>query len=204
MTATPRPRVSAGAIVFIGGLVAGLALAWLIDARPRGNDSAERPPDALAGAGDALARTGQPPRATRLDALGLRDTMGRRVDLATAGVPQVVMISSTSCVVCRSAFADFRALEAGGESFARLAVVTIEGADSGAVELRAVRVTPGAVLGPADEGARTTLTFQFPGTPVFIALDSGANVVASLPGYPGRAAMATWLDVMAGRRAAPE
>ena len=199
-----RPRVSAGAIVFIGGLVAGLALAWLIEARRGGVDSIKRTTDARHDTAGALARTGQPPRATRLDALGLRDTTGRRVDLAAAGVPQIVMISSTTCSVCRRAFADFRARAAEGASFARLSVVTIEGADSGAIELRTMRVTPGAVLGPADEGARTTLTFQFPGTPVFIALDSGAHVVASLPGYPGRAAMATWLDVMAGRRAAPE
>ncbi len=189
MSDAPRPRVSAGALVFIAGLVAGLALAWFVESR--------RAP------APELARTGEAPRAMKVDALSLRDTLGARVDLARAGVPQVVMISSTTCGVCRRAFADFRALQAAGTAMPRLVVVTIEGADSGAVELRAVRVTPGAVLGPADEGARTTLAFQFPGTPVFLALDSSARVVASLPGYPGREAMATWVDVMAARRVAP-
>lgn len=189
MSAAPRPRIRAGAIVFAAGLLAGTALAWVVEAR--------RPPRAQ------LARTGEAPRATRLDALGLRDTLGVRADLARAGVPQVIMISSTSCAVCRSALADFRAVQAAGGSFARLAVVTIEGADSGAVELRAAHVHPGWVLGPADEGARTTMVFQFPGTPVFIALDSAARVVASLPGYPGREAFISWVDVMAARRVAP-
>ena len=189
MSLVPRPRIRAGAIVFAVGLLAGAVLAWVVEAR--------RPPRVQ------LARTGEAPRATRLDALGLRDTLGVRVDLARVGVPQVVMISSTSCGVCRSALADFRSVQAAGGSFARLTVVTIEGADSGAVELRAAHVQPGAILGPADDGARTTMAFQFPGTPIFISLDSAARVVASLPGYPGREAFTSWVDVMAGRRVAP-
>ncbi len=189
MNAPTRPRLRAGAIVFVGGLLAGLVLAWAADSR--------RPARA------ELWRTGAPPRETRLDALSLRDTLGARVDLARVGVPQVVMISSTRCAVCRQAMADFRASQVTGGAFPRLTVVTIEGADSGAMEWRAAQVQAGAFLGPANEGARTTLSFQFPGTPVFIALDSAARIVASMPGYPGRENFSTWVDVMAGRRVAP-
>ena len=195
MTEAPRRWGGARAWVFGMGLLVGLALAaWQETARVTSRVAARAP---------LVARTGEAPRALTLEALRLSDTLGVPIDFARAGVPQVVMINSTTCGVCTRALADFRDASARGP-LVRLAVVTIEGADSGAILLRAARLVPAQVLGPANEGARSTLTFQFPGTPVFLALDSAARVIASLPGYPGREAMVPWVDVMAGRRASPE
>ena len=188
----PRTARGAGALVFGGGLAVGLVLAYLAEGRRPSAPDANAP----------VERTGAVPREVRLDALRLRDTLGAIVDLARAGVPQVVMINSTNCGVCKKALADLRD-EARGRRVARLSVVTIEGADSGAVVLAAARVAAGAVLGPADEGGRTLLAFQFPGTPIFIALDSAARIVATMPGYPGRDAFRPWADVMFARRVRP-
>lgn len=193
MSVRPRRAGRAGALVFGGGLIAGLALAWLVESR--------RPAEPVRA--PAVERTGDAPRALGLEALRLRDTTGVIANLAQVGVPQVVMINSTNCGVCKRALADLRDAAAGAP-VPRLTVVTIEGADSGAVMMRAARLVPGGLLGPANEGVRTMLAFQFPGTPVFIALDSGAHVVASLPGYPGREAFTSWREVMFGRRQRPD
>jgi hypothetical protein len=193
--APPRAR-GAGAWPFVAGALAGLALVALVElVHPTGlvpgRDGAP-----------ALDRTGAAPRGASLDALTLADTAHRVVDLAAARAPQVVMLASTTCGVCRRALADFREAEREAP-LARLTLVMLEGADSGVVHLAHARVTAGRVLGPANEGARATMTFQFPGTPVFFALDAEARVVATLPGYPGREAFAPWVAVMQGRRAAP-
>lgn len=193
MNAAPRRSLGAGALVFGGGLLAGLALAWLVESR-RASEPIAAP---------RVERTGGAPRVLGLEALRLSDTAGVVANLAHRGVPQVVMINSTNCGVCKRALADLRDAAAGAP-VPHLTVVTIEGADSGAVMMRAARLVPGGLLGPANEGVRTTLAFQFPGTPVFIALDSGARVVASMPGYPGGAAFTSWRAVMFGTRTRPE
>ena len=54
--------------------------------------------------------------------------------------------------------------------------------------------------GPLDGTGQALLTFQFPGTPPFLLLDAEGGVRAALSGYPGRAAILPWFQVMLGER----
>ena len=152
--------------------------------------------------GQALHRTGNPPRTISLGGVRLLDTSGAVVPIAKLGEPAIVMINSVTCVWCEAALRDFAA-DAPGRVLSRLRVVTLEGAAGGARMLAHAGVKAGVVSGPGDEPARTMLSLQFPGTPVFVAVDSASHVIASLPGYPGRGAMRSWLAVMLGERASP-
>lgn len=161
----------------------------------------------LGGGLDGGARGSQPGRPWHVPDAGSRSDMsrymvltqaGERVPLAAAGEPTVVMVSSVSCAVCRSAFRDMAARFPAAE-LKRLRVVTLEGATGGTGMLSESGLEGLWHAGPADGAGATLLTFQFPGTPTFLLLDSEGRVTAAMPGYPGRGAFEPWLDVIRGR-----
>ena len=178
-------------IALTAGIAVGGALAFVVPAM--------RVP---ASGAPSLHRTGRAPRTISLGGVQLKDTAGVTVPIVVPGEPAIVMVNSITCVWCEAALRDFAAAEPG-RTLVRLRVVTLEGAAPGARMLAHAGVRPGVSSGPSDESARTLLSLQFPGTPVFVAVDSASHVIASLPGYPGREAMASWLAVMLGKRAAP-
>lgn len=130
-------------------------------------------------------------------ALTVRTAEGRVTPLVALGTPAVVMVVSTTCGVCKEALADFGRLRAG-RPLPRLWVVTLEGAERGPALTRAAGVTGAVHAGPVTPAAEALFTFQIAGTPTFLALDARGRVTRVLPGYPGSAAMAPWLRVMAG------
>lgn len=123
---------------------------------------------------------------------------GERVPLAAAGEPTVVMVSSVSCAVCRSALRDMAARFPAAE-LRHLRMVTLEGAEGGTAMLRTAGLDGLWHAGPADGAGATLLTFQFPGTPTFLLLDEEGRVRAAMPGYPGRETFEPWLDIITGR-----
>ena len=192
MSAAAAPRHGVPAwVALVGGGAIGAVLAFAVPAL--------RAPAAVP---SALHRTGSAPRTISLGGVRLQDTAGLTVPIVEPGQPAIVMVNSITCVWCEAALRDFAAASPG-RVLPQLRVVTLEGAAPGARMLAHAGVRAGLVSGPGDESARTLLSLQFPGTPVFVAVDSASHVIASLPGYPGPEAMASWLAVMRGDRVAP-
>jgi thioredoxin-related protein len=59
------------------------------------------------------------------------------------------------------------------------------------------------LVGPRDESAQIRLTFRYPGTPTFLAVDRNGRVMRTLPGYPIPEEMKRWVAVMVGDSATP-
>lgn len=175
-----RAQLAAGLLVAAG--MVGLGL-W----QERGRD----------GAGAARAATAAFGPGAGVAALTVRTTAGRVVALDALGTPAVAMVVSTSCGVCEAALGDFGRSRAG-RPLPRLWVVTLEGAEGGVAMTRAAGVAGAVHAGPVSPAASALFTFQISGTPTFVALDARGRVTRVLPGYPGPAAMAPWVRVMAG------
>ncbi|HEY0970248.1 MAG TPA: hypothetical protein VGE02_04630 [Gemmatimonadales bacterium] len=148
------------------------------------------------------------PVAAAADGSGVRGSLrdyrvqlasGDTVDLAPAGEPAVVMVSSVTCPFCAEAMGDFARM-AAGRPLPRLRVVTLEGAVRGEPMLARRGLDGIWHAGPLDGAGQTLLTFQFPGTPTFLLLDAEGGVRAALSGYPGREAIQPWFRVMLGER----
>jgi hypothetical protein len=173
---------AAGAAFVAGTLWLG---GWQDRARGGGAAGAARAATAQFGAGAGVA------------ALTVRTTAGQVTPLSALGAPAVLMVVSETCGVCKEALADFGRARAG-RPLPRLWVVTLEGADAGVPMTRAAGVAGAVHAGPVAPAAAALFNFQLAGTPTFLALDARGRVTRVLPGYPGRAAMASWLRVMAG------
>jgi hypothetical protein len=130
-------------------------------------------------------------------ALRVRLADGRDVPVAPATGSAVVMVSSVTCTFCNEAMGDFSRM-AGGRPLPGLRVVTLEGAAAGAPMLARHALQAVWHAGPTGSGAGALLTFQCPGTPTFLLVDSLGAVRASLVGYPGREAIRPWFRVMTG------
>lgn len=139
------------------------------------------------------------------EALGrfaVRDARGRTVPLVPAGEPAVVMISSRTCGWCKRALGDLGAM-AAGRPLPRLRLLTLEGAGEGAPMVAKEKISGAVLLGPADGADQVQLTFRYPGTPTFLAVDRRGRVVRTLPGYPIREELRHWFAVMVGERDTP-
>jgi hypothetical protein len=134
-----------------------------------------------------------------VSALTVRTTEGRVTRLSALGEPAVVMVVSRTCGVCKEALRDF-GRQAAGRPLPRLWVVTLEGAAHGSAMVDSAGVRGAVLAGPSQPAAEALFTFQIAGTPTFLALDAQGRVQRVLPGYPGREAMAGWLDLMRGTR----
>jgi len=59
-------------------------------------------------------------------------------------------------------------------------------------------ITGAQLIGPAAGRDQVMLTFRYPGTPTFLAVDKNGRVVGTMPGYPMREVLKTWYAVMVG------
>lgn len=130
-------------------------------------------------------------------ALRVRLADGRDVPITPTAGSAVVMVSSVTCTFCDEALRDFARM-AAGRPLPGLRIVTLEGAAAGAPMLARHGLHDVWQAGPASDGAGALLTFQFPGTPTFLLVDTTGTVRAALPGYPGREAIRPWFRVMTG------
>lgn len=153
-------------------------------------------------AGSDTAPQQAPTAESAIGVLQVRDINGNIVPLVTKGEPAIVMVSSVTCQWCKRSLKDLGELSAG-RPLPRLKLLTLEGAPEGAPMLAKEHITGAQLIGPAGSSNQVLLTFRFPGTPTFVAVDRNGRVVATMPGYPMREVMKTWFAVMVGDADAP-
>lgn len=139
----------------------------------------------------------RPTAAQAIGAFTVRNQQGKVVPLVTPGEPSIVMVSSVTCSWCKRALKDLGELSAG-RPLPRLKLLTLEGAAEGAPMLAKEKIVGAQLIGPAGSTDQVLLTFRYPGTPTFVAIDREGRVVATMPGYPMREVMKTWYAVMVG------
>ena len=153
----------------------------------------------------ARAQAAQPTAPTVEQAVGIlrvRDAAGKVVPLVTKGEPAIVMVSSVTCQWCKKALKDLGEI-AAGRPLPRLKFLTLEGAADGAPMLAKEHITGAQLIGPSGGRDQVMLTFRYPGTPTFLAIDREGHVVGTMPGYPMREVMKQWYAVMVGDRDVP-
>jgi hypothetical protein len=198
----PRRGLTVGRLLlYVLVLAAGiLGARWYA---ARGAGAADAPATSGAPPAPAGAETGAPAAqaaAAASDPLAgfqVRNLQGQLVPLVTPGKPTVVMVNSRTCGWCKRALKDIGEL-ANGRPVPNLTVLTLEGADEGVPMLAKERITGATLVGPAGSADKVLVTFRYPGTPTFIALDRAGKVVATMPGYPIRPVMEQWFAVMVG------
>ena len=134
--------------------------------------------------------------------LRVRDAAGKVVPLVTKGEPAIIMVSSVTCQWCKKSLKDLGEI-AAGRPLPHLKFLTLEGAADGAPMLAKEHITGAQLIGPSGGRDQVMLTFRYPGTPTFLAVDREGHVVATMPGYPMREVMKQWFAVMAGDRDTP-
>lgn len=127
---------------------------------------------------------------------------GKVIPLHTKGEPAILMISSRTCSWCKRALKDLGVMSAG-RPLPRLKLLTLEGAVEGVDMLAKEKLTGAQLLGPASGSDQVLLTFRYPGTPTFVAIDRNGRVVRTLPGYPIPDEMKHWYAVMVGDQEVP-
>lgn len=135
-----------------------------------------------------------------VDVLGtatVKDVDGRTVPLVVKGEPAIVMISSETCSWCKRTLSDLRELSAG-RPMPRLRLLTLEGALEGKPMVDREGLNGVQLLGPVSGSSQVTLTFRYPGTPTFLAVNREGRVVQTMPGYPIRDVLKLWYNVMVG------
>ena len=132
----------------------------------------------------------------------VRDVNGKVIPLITKGQPAIIMVSSVTCSWCKRALKDLGELSAG-RPLPRLKFLTLEGAADGAPMLAREHITGAQLIGPSGSSDQVLLTFRYPGTPTFVAVDRNGRVVATIPGYPMRQVMKQWYAVMVGDQEVP-
>ena len=90
-----------------------------------------------------------------------------------------------------------------GRPLPRLTLLTLEGAAFGVPMLAKEHLSGAQLVGPAGSSDQVLLTFRYPGTPTFVAIDRNGRVVRTLPGYPIREELAHWFAVMVGDAETP-
>ncbi|MCU0626132.1 MAG: hypothetical protein MUF21_06535 [Gemmatimonadaceae bacterium] len=183
-SAATAPRARAPLLWIIGGALAIAAVGITMRALDPAPDPTLRTQDpAVAEAREAVR------------ALVVRDERGATVPFALPGRPHVLMVNSTSCGFCREALRDMAQLQGTG-GVRGLRVVTLEGAAEGTRMLTAAGVRGAFSSGPVGEQDQVLLTFRIPGTPVLARTDSAGRIVETVPGYPGRALLERWRQVL--------
>ena len=186
----PSPLISPRALTLL--LVTGVVGIFIVRPMVQGEASLVRAPSATNGASASEA----------IGAFKVRDLSGQIVPLVTPGEPQIVMISSTTCGWCKRALRDIGEM-ANGRPVPRLMLLTLEGAAHGGPMLDKENITGAQLLGPAGDGDQVLLTFRYPGTPTFVAIDKEGRVARTMPGYPIREEMQHWFAVMVGTSDVP-
>lgn len=127
---------------------------------------------------------------------------GKVVPLVPRGEPTIVMLSSRTCSWCKKALKDLGEM-ANGRPVPRLTLLTLEGAAEGVPMAEREGLTGVRYVGPAGDKDKVLLTFRYPGTPTFVAVDRNGRVVHTIPGYPIRPELLRLYSVMAGDADAP-
>ena len=70
-------------------------------------------------------------------------------------------------------------------------------------DVKAGHLTGAQLIGPAGSSEQVSITFRYPGTPTFVAIDRNGRVVRTLPGYPIPDEMKHWYAVMVGDQDVP-
>lgn len=192
-----RGAVSTGSLALLLLGVAGTVLF-----AKRASDSRDAESDHLSFkaatvAGSDTASQKAPTAEQAIGALKVRDIRGALIPLVTKGEPAIIMVSSVTCSWCKRALKDLGELSAG-RPLPRLKLLTLEGAAGGVPMLSKERITGAQLIGPSGSSDQVLLTFRYPGTPTFVAVDRNGRVVATMPGYPMREVMKTWYAVMVG------
>jgi hypothetical protein len=187
---SPASMPSSGRIAafLVVGTLALLVVRWTMP----GADAAPREPNAAYGASAEAA----------IGAFQVRDLEGRIVPLVTPGEPAIVMVNSISCGWCKRALRDIGELS-NGRPVPYLKLLTLEGAAVGVPMLAKEGITGAQLIGPAGQSDQVLLTFRYPGTPTFVAIDRSGRVVRTMPGYPIRQEMEHWFAVMVGDSEVP-
>jgi hypothetical protein len=176
------------------------------DARERAQPAAAAPTANLAPGGTGAAALSSPadtapqtaPSAGQaLGTYNVRNLQGKLVPLATKGEPAIVMVSSRTCSWCKRTLKDLGEMSAG-RPLPRLKLLTLEGAAEGIPMLAKEGLTGVQMIGPAGSSDQVLLTFRYPGTPTFVAIDRNGRVVQTMPGYPIRQVLQHWYAVMVG------
>ena len=145
----------------------------------------------------------RPSAGAALGTFVVKDTAGRTIPIVTPGEPAIIMVSSRTCEWCKQTFNDLHAL-AAGRPLVRLKLLTLEGASEGAPMLAHEGLHGAQLLGPNDGGDAVFLTFRYPGTPTFLAVDRDGHVSRTWPGYMDRTTLGQWYRVMVGDADAPK
>ena len=201
-------RSRAGAITLANLVIAGVGLGIAVLAGKRMFGSIDTPdmPN-LSGvsrvvAGSDTAPQQAPTAEQALGAFRVRNLAGKSEPLVTKGQPVILMVSSRTCTWCKRALKDLGELSAG-RPLPRLKVITLEGAAEGVAMLAKEGITGAQLVGPVGSADQVLLTFRYPGTPTFVAIDRNGRVVKTLPGYPVREEMKHWYAVMVGDQDVP-
>ncbi|MCA0376639.1 MAG: hypothetical protein LCH84_13385 [Gemmatimonadetes bacterium] len=203
-----RPGMRFGSLVLaLVGLAALVGAARLAaEGFSRGAPGGDGDVNPLASAGVVAGSDTAPQSAPSLaKALGTgraKDTRGRVVPIVPAGQPTILMISSRTCSWCKRALRDLGEITKG-RPLPRLTLLTLEGASDGAPMLDVAKLTGARLVGPASGSDEVLLTFRYPGTPTFVAIDRNGRVVRTLPGYPVRTELERWWAVMVGDAETP-
>lgn len=153
-------------------------------------------------ANDTTAVSKRPTASEAMGAFRVRDSTGALIPLATPGEPAIIMVSSVTCSWCKRTLKDLGELSAG-RPLPRLKLLTLEGATNGAPMLAKEKITGAQLIGPSGSSDQVLLTFRYPGTPTFVAVDREGFVVATMPGYPMREVLKSWFAVMVGDQDVP-
>ena len=159
-------------------------------------------PTAATVAGSDTAPATAPLAGAAMGTFNVRALDGALVPLVTPGEPAIVMVSSRTCGWCKRALSDLGTM-AGGRPLARLTLLTLEGAQEGIPMLQKEQIAGARLVGPAGSSDHVLLTFRYPGTPTFVAIDRNGRVVKTMPGYPAREELRRWFAVMVGDQDTP-
>lgn len=195
-----RGAVSIGSMaiamtVIGGGVLAARGIAAVAGANATAASNLSGHSDIVSGTDTAPEKA--PTAEQAIGALKVRDVQGRVIALVTKGQPAIIMVSSVTCPWCKRALKDLGELSAG-RPLPRLKFLTLEGAADGAPMLAKEHITGAELIGPSGSSDQVLLTFRYPGTPTFVAIDRNGRVVATMPGYPMREVMKSWYAVMVG------
>lgn len=182
-----------------------LAVIVLLARRRNGDSETENPGtrmSALVVAGTDTAPASAPTASQTMGAYQVRTVDNTLTTLAVPNTPTIVMVSSRTCGWCERTLADLGEFS-DGRPLPNLTLLTLEGAREGQPMVDHWKVNGARLVGPARSSDEVLLTFRYPGTPTFVAIDRNGRVVKTLPGYPRRAELRRWYAVMAGDQATP-
>ena len=200
----PIPAAKRGAVTLssLAWLLVGVAGTILVakgSSDSLRNDESQASPSVTSAivAGSDTAPQQAPSAERAIGAMKVRDIRGAVIPLITKGEPAIIMVSSVTCSWCKRTLKDLGELSAG-RPLPRLKLLTLEGAAGGVPMVSKEGITGAQLIGPSGSSDQVLLTFRYPGTPTFVAIDRNGRVVATMPGYPMREVLKTWYAVMVG------